>query len=331
MAMRLPPLNMLRIFEAAARRLSFRLAAEELCVTPSAVSHGIQSLEDWLGTPLFERGRRGLSLTDAGRAYYPAVRDALHMIVVATERVPGRRSSNQIRLSVSPTFGARVLLPRLARFRELHPDVHVLIDTNHRQVEFPRDGVDVAIRLGTGDWQGLAAEHLMVEQLLPVSTHELKERYRDVTDLRELPLIHVTSVTQDWQAWSDTVGAGPVDSSRGLKVDTIQMATEAAVRGLGIALGRQPLIDQELDAKILVAFWDRPAVSQTAYWLVGLPDTMLRQEVRAFRSWLLDELRPPADPAALQARPTPAPAVKVRTLDRSRAPAARGGRSVSAA
>lgn len=292
MALRLPPLNMLRIFEAAARRLSFRLAAEELCVTPSAVSHGMQSLEDWLGTPLFERSRRGLALTEAGKAYYPAVRDALHMIVVATENIPGRRSGNQIRLSVTPTFGARVLLPRLVRFQELHPDVVVLIDTTHQQVEFPRGGADVAIRLGMGDWPGLAAEHLLAEQLLPVSTPELRDRYRHVTDLRALPLIHLTSVTQDWQAWSDAVGAGPVDSSRGLKVDTIQMATDAAVRGLGIALGRRPLVDEELESGILVPFREKSVVSQTAYWLVGLPHTMARQEIRAFRDWLLDELRP---------------------------------------
>lgn len=329
MAMRLPPLNMLRIFEAAARRLSFRLAAEDLCVTPSAVSHGIQSLEDWLGTPLFERGRRGLSLTEAGKAYYPAIRDALHMILVATERIPGRRSSNQIRVSVTPTFGARVLLPRLARFRDLHPDVQVLIDTAHRQVDFPADGADVAIRLGTGNWQGLAAEHLMTEQLLPVSTPELRKRYRHVADLRELPLIHLTSVTHDWQAWSDAVGAGPVDAHRGLKVDTIQMATEAAVRGLGIALGRRPLVDQELEAGILVPFQDRPAVAQTAYWLVGLPDAMLRRDVRAFRNWLLEELRGSGmgSPELRESKPPRTPGKSVRPRMR----AAPGTRPANAA
>lgn len=332
MAMRLPPLNMLRIFEAAARHLSFRQAAEELCVTPSAVSHGIQGLEDWLGTPLFERGRRGLSLTDAGKAYYPGIRDALHMILVATERVPGRRASKQIRLSVTPTFAARVLLPRLARFSEAHPGVQVLIDTAHRQVDFPRDGVDVAIRLGTGHWQGLAAEHLMTEQLLPVSTPELRKRYRQVTDLRELPLIHVTSVTQDWQAWSDAVGAGPVDANRGLKVDTIQMAMDAAVRGLGVALGRRPLADPELEAGILVPFQDRPAVSQTAYWLVGLPDAMLRGDVRAFRSWLLEELRGGLiSPSLRECTPPQRPCKGARKPGRAAVGPTRGARPANAA
>lgn len=289
--MRLPPLNALRIFEAAARRQSFKLAAEELCVTPSAVSHAIQGLEDWLGTPLFERNRRGPCLTRAGRDYYPAVRDALHLIAVATDRVPGRRTSKQIRLSVCPTFASRVIMPRLAGFRELHPDISVLIGTAHRQVDLSRDDMDLAIRLGAGNWPGLDAEHLLTERLVPICSPEVKEQFRAIDDLSTLPLIHVTSVTQDWQAWADATGAGSIDPGRGLKVDTIQMAIDAAVRGLGIALGRRPLIDQELESGILVPFTEREIVSRTGYWLVGLPETMLRSEIRSFRDWLVRDLK----------------------------------------
>lgn len=306
--MRLPPLNALRIFEAAARRLSFKLAAEELCVTPSAVSHAIQGLEDWLGTPLFERNRRGLCLTEAGKDYYPAVRDALHLIAVATDRVPGRRTSKQIRLSVSPTFASRVIMPRLAEFRELHPDISVLIGTAHRQVELSRNDMDLAIRLGTGNWPGLEAEHLLTERLVPVCSPEIREQYSGVTDLSDLPLIHVTSVTQDWQAWADATGAGSIDRGRGLKVDTIQMAIDAAVRGLGIALGRRPIIDQELEAGVLVPFSEREIVSRTGYWLVGLPETMLRSEIRAFRDWLVNDLNKLPSPTAGIVTEKPAPA-----------------------
>lgn len=299
---RLPPLNTLRLFEAAGRHLSFKLAAEELQITPSAVSHGVQGLEDWLGTQLFTRGRRGLSLTGAGKNYYPAVRDALALIAAASGDLPGRRPRNEIRISVTPTFGARILLPKLARFRERHPDTSVFIDTAYHPVEFPRDGADLAIRMGEGRWPGLAAEHLLAEWLIPLCTPALRERLLRSSGLCEMPLIHVTSATEDWQAWSDAAGYGRIDCSRGLRVDTIQMAIDAAVRGLGIVIGRKPLVCEELRSGALVPAIDRDVRGRVGYWLVGLPETMRRADIGAFRSWLKEELagETVASPTALE-------------------------------
>jgi LysR family transcriptional regulator, glycine cleavage system transcriptional activator len=286
--LRLPPLSGVRLFEAAGRHLSFKRAAEELLLTPSAVSHGIQGLEDWIGTPLFVRRRNGLGLTPEGAAFHAAVHEALVRIATATEALPGQ--SHEIRISVAPTFGARLLLPLLGRFRARHPDISVIIDTSHRQVSFPGDGADVAIRLGTGEWDGLSSELLLPERLMPVSTPELKERWSDCDDLNRIPLIHVTSVSQDWQAWADATGSGRVDVTRGLRVDTLQMALEAAVAGLGVAVGRLPLCDQELASGSLVPFRERVVPSTAGYWLVGLPGTMSRSDLRAFRNWLVREL-----------------------------------------
>lgn len=300
MAYRLPPLNTLRLFEAAGRRLSFKLAAEELSVTPSAVSHGVQTLEDWLGSPLFHRSRRGLSLTSAGEAYLPAVAEALKLLASAPDRIPAASPGNTLSISVTPTFGVRLLLPRLHRFRELHPDISVSIDTTQAVVEFPRDGADLAIRLGHGRWPGLTSEKLLTETLIPVCSPALLERMGPMSSLCDAPLIHITTMAQDWQAWARSAGRGPVDCQRGLKVDTTQMAIEAAVEGLGITIGRRPMIDAELAQGTLVPFDSHEVQAETSYWLVAPPEYLARPEVRVFRKWLLEELRPyrngPAEP-----------------------------------
>lgn len=292
MAFRLPPLNTLRLFEAAGRHLSFKLAAQELGVTPSAVSHGVHGLEDWLGTPLFARGARGLTLTEAGTAYLPAVRAALTALSAASEQVPGRRPADHIRISVAPTFAARLLLPRLGRFREQYPATAVYIDTTHHHVEFPRDGADLAIRVGLGDWPGLQARKILQEELLPVCAPSLRERYAGLPSAEDLPLIHVTTVAHDWNTWLRDTGRHGVDTTGGLRVDTIQMAFDAAVRGMGIAMGRRPLVDAELESGALVPLVERSVRPPTAYWLVGLPQTMTRPDIRAFRRWLDDALAP---------------------------------------
>jgi DNA-binding transcriptional LysR family regulator len=290
MAFKLPPLNTLRFFEASGRLLSFKLAADELDVTPSAVSHGIQSLEDWLGVSLFARTSRGLTLTDAGADYLPAVGEALRVLAVASDRIPGRPPRKSLAISVAPTFGARILLPRLSGFRNLHPEITVHIDTAHQRVEFPRDGVDLAIRMGDGKWSDLATIHLLTEELVPVCSPELLKKLGPEASLCEAPLIHVTTASQDWAAWAERAGREPVDCKRGLMVDTIQMAFEAAVQGLGIAIGRLPLAAPELESGSLVPFGDPSVVPGTGYWLVGAPDAMQRREIISFRDWLLDEL-----------------------------------------
>lgn len=240
MAFRLPPLNTLRFFEASGRRLSFKLAAEELDVTPSAVSHRVQSLEDWLGVALFARTSRGIQLTEAGLQYLPSVRDALTVLANAGERVPGRPAQTTLTISVAPTFGTRILLPCLPAFRSANPGVSVQIDTSHRQVEFPRDGVDVAIRRGKGDGHGLAAFPLFRETLVPVCSPGLLARLGPAASLCDAPLIRVTSVSEDWPEWAAAAGQERIDCERALLVDTIQLALDAALQGLGIALGQSP-------------------------------------------------------------------------------------------
>ena len=291
MAFRLPPLNTLRFFEASGRRLSFKLAAEELDVTPSAVSHGVQSLEDWLGVALFTRTSRGLQLTDAGTEYLPSVREALTVLANASDRVPGRPPQATLTISVAPTFGTRILLPRLPAFRSANPGVSVQIDTSHRQVEFPRDGVDVAIRRGKGDVPDLATFPLFPESLVPVCSPGLLERLGPGASLCDAPLIRVTSVSEDWTEWARAAGKEHIDCERALLVDTIQLALDAAAQGLGIALGRLPLASRDLESGRLVRFCGPVIPAENGYWLVTSQDAMARPEIVAFKDWLVAETR----------------------------------------
>jgi DNA-binding transcriptional LysR family regulator len=289
MRSRLPPLNSLRLFEAAARLLSFKNAADELMLTPSAVSHGIQSLEDWLGALLFLRTSKGLVLSEAGKVYLPVVQQALDMLVAGSGEIINKRQTGQLSLSVAPTFGARWLLPRLHRFREIHPDIHIVIDTSRERADLSDSGFDLAIRMGRGSWQGFNADFLFAEQMVPVCAPVIYGRVRSLTDIDEAPLIHVTTTKDDWSAWAKATGRLQPDPGKGLRFDTIQMAFQAACQGLGVVIGRKPLVDEELRAGSLVEVWEG-ACSSTAYWLVGAEDRADDSRIVAFRSWILEEI-----------------------------------------
>lgn len=290
MGYRLPPLNSLRLFEAAGRHLSFKLAAAELNLTPSAVSHGIASLEEWLGVPLFARSHRSLGLTGAGLAYLPRIRDVLQQLAGATEAVPGRKPSGRLSVSVAPSFALRWLIPGLPRFHERHPGIEVSLDTDRRLVDFPRDGIDVGIRMGQGGWKDLYSLCLTTEALVPVCSPALAERIDGPDDLRHLPLLQVGAVSEDWAAWAGMAGVTGLDLERGVRLDTIHMAWEAAAQGLGIAIGRLPMVGPDLEAGRLVSVLGPARRCRTGYWLVAGRESLRRPEVTAFRNWIRAEL-----------------------------------------
>jgi len=294
MAFRLPPLSALRVFEAAARHNSFQKAASELNLTASAVSHAIQTLENWLGVALFHRGSRGLKLTTAGEAYAPMVNQALTILARATDRLPGRKSSGTLAISSAPTFANKILLPLLDKFAAKFADIRVTIDTSRRRVDLTLDNFDIAIRFApvnkpAPDWTLLAAETLM-----PVCSPAFKkklERPLDTDVLSRVPLIHVTSASTDWEHWFVATGiAIPASIDLGLRVDTFQMGYDAAARGLGVVLGRSPLLDDEIASGRLVTLGGKTIASGDAYWLVTPEADFQKPEVKLFRNWLLAEL-----------------------------------------
>jgi LysR family glycine cleavage system transcriptional activator len=288
----LPPLPSLRLFEAAARHESFRKAAEELGLTASAVSHGVDSLEKWLGVELFRRRPRGVTLTPAGRHLLPYVSEGLSMIALGAQRLPGRRAERRVVLSVAPSFAQLFLVPRLPRFRALHPGIRISIDTSHRQALFPMEGVDLSIRMGKGAWPGVKSDLLFRERLVPiVSPAYLASASRNGTiDWPKATYLRVSSVEYDWNAWIEGAQA-KVEVVDDLHFDTTMLASEAASAGLGIAIGRMPLVVPDLNAGRLVKADARIVDIETGYWLVGPSGQETRPAIQSFRKWLLDEAK----------------------------------------
>ena len=292
MPLRLPPLPALRLFEAAGRLRSFKLAAAELNVTPSAVSHGIVGLEQQLGVVLFERRPRGLSLTQVGADYLTYVGEALSLIAVGTQRLPGSAAARSIAVSCAPTLAQRWLLPRLKSYCERWPKTTILVDTSRRHVGFPVDGFDFAIRMSRAPVGGLAWVKLLSASLVPACSPAYRAGMVDREgriDLRRATLIHVTTVSDGWQSWLKAEGLDDIDVEGGLRVDTFELAFEAAGMGLGVVLGLRPLVDRDLETGRLVALGARARASPTAYWLVSAPGTERRTDLRRFKRWLVGE------------------------------------------
>lgn len=293
MAFRLPPLSSLRVFEAAARHNSFGKAADELNLTASAVSHGIQNLESWLGVELFYRKARGLRLTEAGETYAPVVNQALSMLAKATDQIPGRKATGTLSISSAPTFASKILLRRLEKFSAQFPDILVTIDTSQRVVDLTLDDFDIAIRFTSMQKHAPNWTLLGVETLLPVCSPGLKKQFGGVADaalLSRAPLIHVTSVSADWARWFQANGVELPSSIGGLRVDTMQMGFDAAILGLGIVLGRRPLVDEDIESGRLVPLTTQTITSDSGYWLVTARNDFQKPEVKLFRRWLLSEL-----------------------------------------
>ena len=291
MARRLPPLNALRSFEAAARHLSFTRAAEELNVTQAAISHQVKGLEERLGVVLFRRLNRSLLLTDAGQSYLPEVRDAFDRIAEATWRITAHDSVGVLTVSVLPSFAAKWLVQRLGRFREAHPDIDVHVAPSDDLVDFARENVDLAIRYGQGEWPGLRADRLMTEEVFAVCSPNLLQGphpLRAPADLRHHTLLH-DDLRIDWRMWLMAAGVDGVDSRRGPGFTDSSMVIQAAVEGQGVALGRSALAAADLAAGRLVKPFDISLPAAVAYYVVCPEATAGRPKIVAFREWVIAE------------------------------------------
>src|SRR5215470_2125589 len=226
MPRRLPPLNALKAFEAAARHESFTRAAEELCVTQGAVSHQVKALEAELGLKLFNRERQRLVITEAGRAYLVVVRDAFDRIASGTERLLQRQSGGALTITTSPNFAAKWLVHRMGRFGEAHPEIDLRVSASHHHIDFAREDIDLAIRHGDGSEPGLHVTRLCAEQMFPVCSPKLlsgRGPLRSPADLARFQLLHVND-RQGWGQWLDFAGTTEIDSSRGPVLSQASMA-----------------------------------------------------------------------------------------------------------
>lgn len=291
MPRRLPPLNALRAFEAAARSESFTRAAEELCVTQGAVSHQVKLLEATLGIKLFNRERQRLVITDAGRDYLNVIRDALDRIAAGTERIVQRQNSGVLTVSTSPDFAAKWLVNRLGRFAELHPDIDLRVSATMHHVDFVREEVDVAVRHGDGNWNGLDAFRLCTERLFPICSPRLmsgRSRIAKPSDLLKFPLLHLEN-SKAWSNWFDAAGIADAETSHGLVLNRASMLIDAAVNGQGVALARTALAAWDLINGRLAKPFDLSLKLSKTYWIVCPKTTSTQRKIVTFRDWLLAE------------------------------------------
>lgn len=291
MARRLPPLNALRAFEAAARHLSFTKAAEELHVTQAAISHQVKGLEDRLGVALFRRANRSLRLTEAGQSYLPAIRDAFDTIDAATTRLAARDRSGLLNVTCMPSFAASWLVHRLGRFRAVHPDIDVRLAPDERLTDFAREDVDIGVRYGKGHWAGLVAERFLTEDVFPVCSPALLKGahpLRRPEDLRHHTLLH-DDIETDWRRWLVAAGVDGVDPTRGTHFTSSSLMLQAAVAGQGVALGRSALASNDLAEGRLVRPFEVSLPVEAAYYVVYPESYAGRKKVVAFRDWLMAE------------------------------------------
>ena len=305
-----PPLNALRAFEAAARHLSFKLAARELHVTPGAVSHQVKLLEVHVGAPLFRRLTRALELTPDALAMLPKVREGLDALNVAVQRVRARDSMRPLTVVSPPNFAARWLMPRLSRFADSHPDIELHIASRQSMVDTGGAGTSAEaandsaiaspvamVRFGSGHYPGARVDEVLSAVYVPVCSPRLlrgEHPLRRPEDLRHHTLLHDDTVVDEgarpsWGDWLQSVGVTDIDATRGPHFSDAALAMDAAVEGMGVTLAIRSLLATEIEARRLAVPFDIAAPTGYSYYLVTPEAASENAEVSSFRAWLLGE------------------------------------------
>jgi len=296
--MAIPSISGFQAFDAAARKLSFTLAADELFVTQAAISQRIKQLETRLGFKLFVRRARQLSLTDEGKLLAPVVGQSINAIAQAIDAVKADQRSGPLTVSTLPSFAMKWLLPRLLDFNQRHPEIELRIHADDAAVDFNADGIDVAIRYAYTEIPGLYAVPLMTDEVFPVCSPSLLARgkpLREPDDLNNFVLIHDESDNRfgnpncsglDWDTWCRAVGAD-VDTRGGLFFNQGDLVVQAAVAGQGVAITRTSLAQHDIDAGRLVRLFTSNLLASGSYSIVCRAEMAERTKIVAFRNWLL--------------------------------------------
>ncbi|MGH8529895.1 MAG: LysR substrate-binding domain-containing protein [Nevskiales bacterium] len=292
-ARRLPPLHSLQAFEVAAQHLSFKRAAEVLHLTPSAVSHQIKALEDFLGFALFKRLNRALELTEGGRAYLQVTTQSLARLREGSAQIAQRFGRVELRISMGPFIASEMIVPALPSFQKQHPDVYLRIETGLRSVDLIHEDVDMALRFGQGQWPGVIAEKLLDMTAAPVCSPALKKKGLPKTpeDLSGVVLIHSLPMPNSWPQWAQAAKLKLGTPKQDLWLDSYFAILRAAEEGAGVAVGLLPMIAPWLRSGRLVKAWPIEVKVPESYYLLYRPGDAGRREIQAFRAWLPKVLR----------------------------------------
>ena len=295
------PLQALRTFVEVGQRKSVKAAAQALHVTPGAVSQQIRVLEDRLGVVLLERERLGMRLTEAGASVFPRLREAFLQIDQAMHDLESTKARRSLTVSTVATFAASWLVPRLGRFKQLHPDIEIRVEATSELVDLRRDRVDVALRHGLGDYPGLEVIPLMAPVLTPVASPGFLKAHgaviHEAGDCLGYPLLH-DGDRADWQLWLKAHGvADDMRAERGSAFDDDFLLIRAAEAGQGLALVPQAYAQEEIAAGRLIQVLDKPWPARFAYYSVTRPGAADRPEVRAFLDWIREEAEKKLSPS----------------------------------
>lgn len=293
MARRIPPLNPLRVFEVVARTRNLTTAAQELHVSQSAVSRQIAVLEGYLGLELFRRERHGVTLTKMGESYASEILPAFDVIASATARLLRNTSQGALRVRIYTTFAAKWLIPRLPDFQAHHPSIEVRIDNAIPDVDFDRDSADVAIQFGDGTWPRVSSDLLFHDEIEPVCTPGYLESHKGPRGKLDALLKHRLLVSHyrrtDWEEWLEYAGLSEVaQGSERMSFGSSVLTWQAALDGMGIAIGQTPMLKAELESGRLVRPFDMPCRRGKAYYLVRPQVERESRKIVAFRDWLLE-------------------------------------------
>jgi LysR family transcriptional regulator, glycine cleavage system transcriptional activator len=294
MADRLPPLTALRAFDAAARHMSFARAADELNVTPAALSFQIKSLEEHLGQPLFRRLNRAVELTEAGRILAPGAEKAFLTLNTAWHQTRRSLDNSTLTVTAGPAFTAKWLAPRFYDFARAHPEIDLRFSAGLRMMDFERDEIDVAIRFGHGPDPDLFADPLTFEWLTPVMTPQLAAQFPTPEDLRDAPFLFDDTLDflqpkADWPAWFRAVGVD-FTPNHGTRFSQSDHAIDAALAGAGVVLGRRALVVKDIHEGRLVAPYKLALKIDAHFRFLCLKGTENRPHIKAFRSWIWSEI-----------------------------------------
>ncbi len=288
----LPPFSALRAFEAAARHDSFKLAAEHICLSASAISHQVRSLESHLGVSLFSREKGKPRLTSAGVDYLQKIQCIFDQLDLATSEISDRGKRSSLVVNLLPSLASCWLLPRLSMYQTANPDVDIKLLGSYSPLEFSANDIDLAIRYGSGDWAGLCSEFLFSEELFlicnPMQVNDLP-KLDQLHELSEHTLIHCTQHAGEWQQWFEMAGCGELQIKHRMDLDNRALVLEAVAEGLGIAIGRTPLTKDYIESKRICDPYNIRMNTGMGYYMVYPEHHAGYENVAKFRDWLLVE------------------------------------------
>lgn len=289
MARKLPALHLFSIFEASARLDSFKLASEELFLTPSAVSHQIKSLETFIGFELFKRKSRGVSLNSAGKMYLHYVQQSLQLLEEGTKKVKSKYSAPSLKISTFLTMASNVIIPQLGLFQNDHPDIDIRIETGMGVTDLRYDDFDLAIRIGKGDWPGVTVKKLLDVKIAAVCSPDFAKKHQltSLEQVKKLPLIDLSNMDNIWLRWAEHLNISNINNEHKLTFSSYDSSLQAAEQGLGLALALLPIENLSIERNLLMKPFNEDLAYDLSLYAVYRNEDKERHDIKCFLDWLI--------------------------------------------